>query len=75
MLFAFHRDELPFLNVGEVFFSDDEIVREPEPVVVKGLGVRGIGRVVKVWGSRCWEGVRAIGGSKRAASRGRSSMP
>ncbi|TYZ65957.1 hypothetical protein PybrP1_007066 [[Pythium] brassicae (nom. inval.)] len=79
VLYAFHRDELPFLNAGGVLFhsADDDAVRKPEPVVVKGLGVRGIGRVVKVWGSRCWEGVRTIGGGKRssASCRGRSSMP
>lgn len=79
VLYAFHRDELPFLNVGGVFFpgstDDDDDVREPEPVVVKGLGVRGLGRAVKVWGSRCWKGVRAIGGSKRSTATNRNSMP
>lgn len=77
VLYVFHRDELPFLNVGGVYFDgmDDEIIREATPVVVKGLGVRGIGRVVKVWSSKCWDGIKAIGHGGKSPSKGRSSMP
>lgn len=75
VLYAFHRDELPYLNIGGayLFDMDEEAIREAIPVVVKGLGVRGIGRVVKVWGHKCWDGFRLIG--KRSSSKGRSSIP
>uniref|UniRef100_K3WJG2 Cilia- and flagella-associated protein 61 N-terminal domain-containing protein n=1 Tax=Globisporangium ultimum (strain ATCC 200006 / CBS 805.95 / DAOM BR144) TaxID=431595 RepID=K3WJG2_GLOUD len=65
VLYAFHRDELPFLNIGGayLFDMDDEesLVREASPVIVKGLGVRGIGRVVKAWSAKCWYGLKSIG--------------
>lgn len=75
VLYAFHRDELPYLNIGGayLFGMDEEVIRETVPVVVKGLGVRGIGRVVKMWSHKCWDGFRSI--SKKSPSKGRSSMP
>lgn len=77
VLYAFHRDELPYLNVGGAYLfdvDDEDVIRDAAPVVVKGLGVRGIGRVVKVWGSRCLSFITGSS-TKRASttSKGRSA--
>ncbi|TMW55486.1 hypothetical protein Poli38472_010368 [Pythium oligandrum] len=72
VLYAFHRDELPFLNFSgsELLHVDDfdkpedtEQVREAENLVaVKGLGVRGLTHVVRVWSARAWNGLTGGGG-------------
>ncbi|KAF1316592.1 adenylate kinase, partial [Globisporangium splendens] len=65
VLYAFHRDELPFLNIGGAYLFDvdeeESPIREATPVIVKGLGVRGIGRSIKVWSARWWYGLKSIG--------------
>lgn len=55
MLYTLHRDEVPFVSNGLVNLGGDDALRQPEPIVVKGMGFGGISRKIQVWGSRCLE--------------------
>jgi hypothetical protein len=64
VLYAFHRDELPFLvNLTLDLSGDGQQVRPADPVVVKGMGVKGFGLTVKSWTNKCFE-MLGLGGKK-----------
>ncbi|RLN59968.1 hypothetical protein BBJ28_00003587 [Nothophytophthora sp. Chile5] len=68
VLYAFHRDELPFLVnfVLELNDADEgQQVREAAPVIVKGLGVKGFGRTVRAWTGKCFEMLGFSGRKKK----------
>ncbi|KAG7376777.1 hypothetical protein PHYPSEUDO_012764 [Phytophthora pseudosyringae] len=64
VLYAFHRDELPFLATFTLDLSaNDEVQQHVEPVIVKGMGVKGFGLTVKSWTHKCFE-LLGFGGKK-----------
>lgn len=67
VLYALHRNEVMFLNGGAYLLElESDQVRSATPVVVvKGLGLRGIGRSIKAWTS----GFFGSGRSKRISSK------
>ncbi|KAL4129090.1 hypothetical protein PRIC2_005101 [Phytophthora ramorum] len=66
LLYAFHRDELPFLAnyTLDLGTSDDgQPGQQIDHVVVKGMGVKGFGLTVKSWTNKCAE-LLGLGGKK-----------
>lgn len=66
ILYAFHRDELPFLlNFTLDLSTNDELQQghHGEPVIVKGMGVKGFGLTVRSWTHKCIE-ILGLGGKK-----------
>ncbi|KAI9988391.1 hypothetical protein PInf_021794 [Phytophthora infestans] len=55
VLYAFHRDELPFLSNFTLDVNSDDEVQHAELVIVKGIGVKGFGLRVKSWTHKCFE--------------------
>ncbi|KAG6964236.1 hypothetical protein JG688_00007789 [Phytophthora aleatoria] len=63
VLYAFHRDELPFLANFTLDFGSNDEIQHAEPVIVKGMGVKGFGLTVKSWTHKCFE-LLGFGGKK-----------
>ncbi|KAL3662330.1 hypothetical protein V7S43_012657 [Phytophthora oleae] len=64
VLYVFHRDELPFLaNFTLDLSTNDEVQEHIEPVIVKGMGVKGFGLTVKSWTHK-WFELLGFGGKK-----------
>ncbi|KAJ0399727.1 hypothetical protein P43SY_009308 [Pythium insidiosum] len=89
VLYAFHRDEVPFLSFsgGEQLATDEfdadnlpdverQDVRDAEElVVVKGLGVKGLTRALHLWTSRAWHSLVGGGNAKPRKSVSPVSSP
>eukprot|EP00644_Phytophthora_capsici_P000429 jgi/Phyca11/560279/estExt2_Genewise1.C_PHYCAscaffold_40823 len=64
VLYVFHREELPFLaNFTLDLSTSDEFQEHIDPVIVKGMGVKGFGLTVKSWTHKCFE-LLGLGGKK-----------
>lgn len=65
VLYVFHRDELPFLaNFTLDLSTNDEVQQgQVDHVIVKGMGVKGIGLTVRSWTNKCVE-LLGLGGKK-----------
>ncbi|GMF23164.1 unnamed protein product [Phytophthora fragariaefolia] len=74
ILYAFHRDELPFLlNVTLDLSINDELHHgQVEPVIVKGMGVKGFGLTVRSWTHKCFE-LLGLGGKKEKKAKSQKS--
>ncbi|KAJ8533422.1 hypothetical protein ON010_g13831 [Phytophthora cinnamomi] len=72
ILYAFHRDELPFLLNFTLDLSTNEELQQGqgEPVIVKGMGVKGFGLTVRSWTHKCFEFL-GLGGKKEKKQKGR----
>ncbi|KAK1931344.1 adenylate kinase [Phytophthora citrophthora] len=64
VLYVFHREELPFLvNLTLDLSTNDEVQEHIEPVIVKGMGVKGFSLTVKSWTHK-WFELLGLGGKK-----------
>ncbi|GMF19587.1 unnamed protein product [Phytophthora lilii] len=66
ILYAFHREELPFLTnfILDLSMNDEfQQGQQGEPVIVKGMGVKGFGLTVRSWTNKCFE-MLGLGGKK-----------
>ncbi|KAE8973447.1 hypothetical protein PF005_g15890 [Phytophthora fragariae] len=77
VLYAFHRDELPFLlNFTLDLSTNDELQQgqHGEPVIVKGMGVKGFGLTVRSWTHKCFEFL-GLAGKKDKKAKGQKARP
>lgn len=77
VLYAFHRDELPFLlNFTLDLSTNDELQQgqHGEPVIVKGMGVKGFGLTVRSWTHKCFEFL-GLGSKKDKKAKGPKARP
>lgn len=63
VLYALHRDEVPFISHALMSLPGDHETRKAVPVVVKGLGFNGISRTLHCWGAKCMHLI-GLGGKK-----------
>jgi hypothetical protein len=61
VLYALHRDEVPFMSHALQDLPGDDAVRMAVPVIVKGMG---FGRKLQLWTARCL-GAVGIGSGKK----------
>lgn len=69
VLYALHRNEVPFTSNALQDLPGDVTIRKATPVIVKGMG---FGRKIQLWSARCL-GLVGIGGDKKKKKKEKKS--